>query len=194
MFDRYVKLLDSARAAKLEQIFEEIEKTACNTLEREKVKPERMQLFRSIDIRYLGQGHALTIPISRDEIVDETKSNLARSFDEYHLQTYLNNAPNEPKEIVALRVMAVGLGQKLIFPEIKDGFRDPESSALKTRRDIFMEDRVVSCPIYDRAKLRSKNVIEGPAVIEEIASTILITSGYQCAIDRYGHCVISRPG
>ena len=190
----HVKLLDNVDAAKLESSYREIEERARKTLLSEGVSNERMQLFRSIDMRYFGQGHALTIPLSQTEIVDETKTSFATTFDNEHLRTYLNNAPNERKEIVALRLMAIGVREKTSIPEIKSGAREPDRSALKGYRDVFIDNQSLSCSIFERARLRAKNIIQGPAVIEETASTILVLPDFQAEVDRYGHCIISRGG
>jgi N-methylhydantoinase A len=190
----HVERLDTAEATKLEKLYQEIEQQARRVLVREGVPNERMQLFRSMDIRYLGQGHALTVPLLQNELVEGAKTKLGAMFDDQHLRTYLNNAPQERKEIVALRLMAIGLEQKVTIPEVKMGSRNPERSALKEQRDVFIDNQYVGCPIYERAKLRAKNLIEGPAVIEETASTILVLPDYQAQINRYGHCVIRHEG
>jgi len=50
--------------------------------------------------------------------------------------------------------------------------------------------RAVSCAIYDRRELLAGNVVHGPAVIEEPASSTLLDAGDRAEVNEYGHLVI----
>lgn len=57
-----------------------------------------------MDVRYYGQEHTLTVSVP-SKLADADKGVLEKSFDELHLKVYGHNAPEEPKEIVSLKVI-----------------------------------------------------------------------------------------
>ena len=51
---------------------------------------------------------------------------------------------------------------------------------------------MVECPIYDRYALGAEMTVEGPAVVEEVDSTIVIHSGYEASVDRFGNLLLRK--
>ena len=52
----------------------------------------------------------------------------------------------------------------------------------------------MDAPVYDRSKLLSGNVINGPAIIEEVASTTVIEPGDTVTVNAFGHLVMTLGG
>ena len=55
---------------------------------------------------------------------------------------------------------------------------------------IFEGHGAVMAKVFDRAKLLAGNVINGPAIIEEVASTTVVEPGDAVTVNRYGHLVM----
>jgi N-methylhydantoinase A len=51
----------------------------------------------------------------------------------------------------------------------------------------------VSCPLYDRERLRAGNHIEGPAIVERMDATTLIVPGATATVDRYLNLLLELP-
>jgi N-methylhydantoinase A len=60
-----------------------------------------------VDLRYVGQEHTLAVPTAA-RVTESSKAELAARFDETHLRVYGHNAPEEPKEVVSLKVIGIG--------------------------------------------------------------------------------------
>ena len=149
-------------------------------------------MVREIDVRYIGQGHALTLPLFGNVLEDPGyKSRIEREFDDLHLSRYLHNAPKQPKEIVALRLVSIGQMTKAALPKIKEGTASPPGDSESEPREVYLNGSFRRCKIYDRSRLLANNKISGPAVIEERVSTTLLLEGYSASVDAYGHLVIS---
>ena len=178
------------------------EEQANGTLREEGVGEENREFVRSLDIRYVGQGHPLTIPIWSGggrgrSLAPSDMSEVGRRFDEQHLRTYLHNAPEEAKEIMALRFTALGLLQKPTLPDIErtEGEEvggEPGADSKKGTRRVFFDDHFEDCAIYDRRRLMAGNSIAGPAIIEETTSTTVVLPEYRVLVDRYGHLIIKK--
>ncbi|ADN49956.1 hydantoinase/oxoprolinase family protein [Vulcanisaeta distributa] len=132
--------------------------------------------LRYADVRYVGQGWELTIPIGRPASMDDVE----RVFNDRHYATY-GFRLNKPIEVVTIRVFAV-------ITRVKPRFRAPRAEGeAKPRsfRRVFFDDWVET-PIYWREDIPMNQVIEGPAVIEEYGSTILIPPRWRATVGMYG--------
>jgi len=176
----------------LEGRFSKIESEARKTMTDEGISESNMLFVREVDIRYLGQGHALTISLSTTALQDnDYVEEIDRRFDELHLQRFMHNAPKQAKEIVALRVASIGRTKPSSLSTIKTGSVDPAQDAMKPSRDVYIDGSLKSCKIYDRDRLLANNRIFGPAVIEERVSTTLLLERYVAKVDSYGHLLIT---
>ena len=77
--------------------------------------------MRTLEIRYFGQEHNLTISVPSRELIDEDRETIATTFDALHESTYLHSSPEEPKEIYAAKVTVIGIVQKPKLPRTAEG-------------------------------------------------------------------------
>ena len=154
-------------------VFDELEKKAVAILTQEGVTPDRMILQRFIDVRYTGQSYELRIPAD----------NPVEKFHETHKRMYGYSDKKSPVEFVNFRVVGIGKQDKIIIKKIEKAARNPEPKGM---RDVFFDD-FVKTPIYKRETLKYSHQIEGPAVIEEMESTILLPPDWVITVDEYGN-------
>ena len=103
----------------------------------------------------------------------------------------LVRSPEESADLVSLRVSAIGRLNKPEFPQIPRGEATPPTSARCGERMVIFEGAgALSAPVYDRALLLQSNVIQGPAIIEEVASTTVVEPGDTVTVNAFGHLVM----
>jgi N-methylhydantoinase A len=191
----FVKPISETETQQLNEMYSGLEKRGAEVLKHEGVSESSTQLVRAIDIRYLGQEHTLTVPIRVGTITEDEKELVCKSFDELHERTYRHSAPQEPKEIVNLRLVAIGVVKKPFLRKIKSGQEEPPIDAIKEKRAVYFEEEgFLDCPIYERERLLSGNFVNGPAVIEEPTSTTLIHPTQKLTVDPYGNLIIRLEG
>lgn len=148
---------------------------------------------RFADLRYLGQEHTVRVRIQEEDLADPSLTALRGRFHAAHEKAYAHALPEQPVELVNLRLSAVGLTQK---PEIRDrwGPSETASSARKgTRKTYFAGDKgPVDCPVYARDALPPGSQLAGPAIIEEWTSTALALPRQRVEVDRYGNIILTR--
>ena len=68
------------------------------------------------------------------------------------------------------------------------------SAAIKGTRKVYFAERGgrVDCPIYDRYMLGSGDEVEGPAIVEEVDSTVVVQPGYRADVDEFGNLFLRR--
>jgi N-methylhydantoinase A len=189
----YYKPLKEADFSKIKEIYEEMASIGRKTLGKEGVGADSIRIQPSFDLRYIGQEFFLTVPVSQQEIFSGDEKAIRMGFDNLHDTRYGHKASEEPIEIVNVRVIAYGLRKKIAFPEKKSL---QGGTPIKEYRDVYLDDprKPVNCPIYSREALPAGYTVEGPAIIEEYASTTYLSYGDRATICPYGEITITVGG
>ncbi len=144
-----------------------------------------------LGLRYVGQEHALTIS-APSTLREENKEVLNERFDDRHLHVYGHNAPEEPKEIVSIKVIGIGKVTKPVLETIASGLKKPEEEARLGERKVYVGNgNYQTFAIYQRDKLLAENMLRGPTIIEEETATTVVEENQRCTVDKYGNLIIS---
>ena len=149
--------------------------------------PERIRVERTIDVRFHHQAHEMSVPLPGTGDAPLTAADLAtagQAFRDLYAQLY-GVRPEDALELVNYRVRAVGLVDK---PDRRVRSASDRATGpavpVATRPVYFEEDgRHVDTPVFRRASLAPGHVIEGPAMIEEPMSSIVIPPGRAAELD-----------
>jgi N-methylhydantoinase A len=190
-----VALLDAMTADELARGFDDLERQASAWLDHERVPSSRRRLARAFDMRYVGQNFELTVaPTSGPSPLDATA--LRRAFLREHERVYGYAAPDEPVQIVALRLSAFGDREPLPVPRLAAaGTTDPKEARTGEREVYFEEARgFVATPVYRRERLRAGHRLEGPAIVEQMDSTTVIPVGHEALVDGQANLIVTTEG
>ena len=179
--------LAEAPLEEIEGLYAEMESQGREAVAATGAQIEAVVVGRAADMRYVGQEHAVTVDLPAQLFAAGDRDTIKRRFDEVHAVRYGTSAPDEPAELVSLRTTVSGLLPKPPMVQSLDrGSADPAPP--ETRRIYFSETGdFVATPVYRRADLGAGAAIEGPAVIEEEASTTLLLPGDRLGVDAYGN-------
>jgi N-methylhydantoinase A len=164
---------------------------ATATLHRDGVPPAQRRYDRSLDMKYVGQGYTLNIPVTEAVFTPEALSALAERFHTRHETAYGFRADAEPVEIINLRLQATGeLPKPQPRPQSRSP-RSPETARCGTRLAWVerQQDRQLY-QIYDRDRLRAGQVLPGPAIVEQVDSTTVIPPAWLGTVDGYGNLIL----
>jgi len=152
----------------------------------EGVGPAAVSLASALDVRYVGQSHELTVPVAvGDDFVG--------AFHQAHGQRFGHRHPDEPVEIVNVRVVARGALTKPDFPAQTPAAPLAYAGAaarIGATAVYFEPAAAVETPLYQRELLRAGHVIGGPAIIFQLDTTTVIPPGWRGRVDPYGMLVI----
>lgn len=183
--------LHGLRPDDLRARFAELEEQAQAALDREGVARERRASLHSVDMRYEGQEHTLTIPLQASFLASPDTAELRRIFDELHAVVY-GYSMADPAEVTAYRIRAVGTLDKPRRPTLERGGESAEGARVGGRRALHRESGgELDWAIYDRDLLRAGNRLRGPAIVEEAAATTLVAPGQELEVDDLGNLVIT---
>ena len=186
-----LRRLEELDVDEIERAFAALEEAGAAELAREGLPPERIAFDRQVDMRYVGQSFELTIPLAAASFDAAQSGALRERFHAEHDRVYGFSAPAEPAELVSLRLTTVGRIEK---PPLRALERATRAAAPKEHRQVFFSeaDGFVECPIHDRYALGAGAWISGPAVLEELDSTVVVHPGYGARVDDLGNLVIRK--
>jgi len=171
----------------------EMRSEATAWLERERVAPQARSFRCHIDARYEGQNFEVIVPLAEGQ--DETLERFLQGFAREHRREYGYELEGKAVEIVNCRLQALGAVPKapLVAPAHIAGSLD---DALCGRRRIYFNAQSgwTDTPVYIRSRLAPGMTIAGPAVIEEMSSTVALAPGRQARVDPIGNLVVQVNG
>jgi N-methylhydantoinase A len=170
------------------KLFAEMEAEASAWLERERVpQPERSFRYH-IDARYQGQNFEVIVAMPR--VAADGMAGFLREFATTHRREYGYDVPGRAVEVANCRLQAVGSVVKAPLREIS--VTGSIAAAVTGRRKIYFGEKRgwLDAQVYARPELPAGSSLDGPAVIEEMSSTVLLAPGQSAAVDRIGNLVI----
>ena len=152
----------------------------------------RVVVSRALDMRYVGQEHAVTVDVPVSIYEDGDLEKLKQHFDRLHEQRYGRRSAHEKAEIISLRSAVVGVTAKPALKTRPTAAQTPPARSLRPPRPVFFMRTgwIAQCPVYDRAHLLAGNRIVGPALVEEHASTTVVQPDDVLTVDSLGNLVI----
>jgi N-methylhydantoinase A/oxoprolinase/acetone carboxylase beta subunit len=174
---------------RLEEEFHGMENQAQEELRQEGLPVQRMKVRRFFDVRYVGQSYELTIDYPTLNRNTDLRRAISGSFYHAHLQRfgYANRA--EAVEIVNLRLkLELEVEKPQLVPE-QPGPTDPSPAQMDEAAVVF-HNGPLNTPLYDREKLHTGNRIQGPALLLQLDTTIVVPPGWGGSVDPYGNLVL----
>jgi N-methylhydantoinase A len=180
--------LERVWAAEVQSCFEALEKAAREEMAAENIPANSIHFERALELRYAIQKYELSVPVRNGALSKSDKAIWRRLFDQRHEQHYGTRADDQRVEIVNYRLTA-----KVPLPKPDPPRYPPRgesaAAALKGHRQAYF-DGWVECPVYAREKLGNGNRLVGPAIVEQVDSTIVIPPGHRAFVEGFGNIII----
>ena len=150
------------------------------------VAPETATTSTSALIRYVGQGYEVDVPVPRAVLEGAATDRIGELFAERY-QALFGRTEAMAAEIISWRVVVAGPK-----PALEPVARLEEGSSLRGTRQVHFAEAggFVETPVHDRYRLRAGHRVDGPAVLEERESTIIVPPGAQATADAHGNLII----
>ena len=177
---------------RLDEVFNALEAQGVAHLAADGFSKDKIVAKRSLEMRYVGQVHECTVDIETFAIDAATIDRVKDAFHRRHEELYTYSERHGLVEVVNVESTVYGLIDKPKTPTLQAGKSAEE--ALKGRRDAIFEASGASlrAPIHDGAALGAGAEIAGPAIIEEVTTTIVIEPGWIARLHESGSYVITR--
>jgi N-methylhydantoinase A len=137
----------------------------------------------SVDVRYVGQSHEMTVPVEASDSWDDV-------CDRFHVAHRRRNGfarPDDPVEVVTVRAVATG-APALRWDDLVPPARGGEAHS--GERSIVLSGAVVDAGVWRRDGLAPGDQISGPAIVTEAEATTLLLPGDRATVDESGALLV----
>jgi N-methylhydantoinase A len=179
--------LAGASFEEVETIFRGLEEDAGKILKKE-AADDTIIYERSVDMRFVGQGSEIKVSVAQGDFAKFSKAEIRRSFDDVYERLYGRTYPESEVEFINFKIRASLPERLLQLPKqtVKEG--QTIDGAIKGQRPAYspMAKDFIPYTVYDRYKLFPGASFQGPAIIEEKESTLIVGEDGAVSIDGFG--------
>lgn len=149
----------------------------------------------TLDMAYLGQTHTVSVPVEVEVkdgvVIPIDESTIGAAFDTAYRETYGRLLAGGTRRVINLRSAVTGKRPRFDLATLApiDGDVD---TALKSTREVYFGGKWHKTRIYDRLALPVGAVIQGPAILEQPDTTVLIEPDLVGRVDSFGNTMIER--
>ncbi len=187
----FLSRLDRLDWTQVGGLFDEMEAEGHKALMEAGAQKKDIVFEYSADMRYLGQQFELIVELDARPTVKDTAAAARRMFEDQYLKRYKLIQPEVPVEVLNWRITASAPAQ--VAPEL-DG-QAPGSSTLRHsagRRRVHLWRENQEVPVMPRAALKAGTSVEGPVILEEADTTLVIPPGWKAELGALGSIMATR--
>ena len=167
----------------LKSLFQPLADQGKTELAAEGIPETDIRLAYFADMRYKGQSYEIMVPFD---------SRFIQRFHESHETLYGFSNPETPVELVNIRIRAIGRPkEKPVFEKLAPSGPALSDTAVVARRPVIFESDALETPIIDRSQLLAGNRLNGPAIITEYSSTLVIPPFADARVDDFGNIIMT---
>ena len=147
---------------------------------------------RTAFMRYLGQGHEISVELPGRDLTVADGAVLQEAFDAAYTRLYGRTIPDLDVEILS---WTLTLGTELpAVTQVPAPAFDGSAIASIAQRSVFDPTATdfIETPVYRRDDLAPGVRIEGPALIVEDQTTSVVTAGFDATLNQAGYVVMRR--
>ena len=167
----------------LDDQFNILKEKALSDLKLEGIAQKDIMISKFVDMRYKGQSYELIIEYGED---------LRIAFDSAHEKRYGYSNKEKACEIVNIRIRAFGKNEKPVLEEQTKFVKTVNPDAYMYTKDCIFNGLAVSTNVIDRRQLQYGNQLNGPVILVEYSSTIVIPPSRNVKVDTYGNLIVER--
>jgi N-methylhydantoinase A/oxoprolinase/acetone carboxylase beta subunit len=186
-----VMALDGAPWDRVNALFDAMQAEGARQLRETGIEGD-WQLRRSAEVRYAGQGHELEVPLPAGRLGPASLPAIQQAHAEVYAARYgYAESPGAPLEATNWK-LELGCAAPVPAFARPPGGAASAAAARKGTRPAYLPEAggVVDCPVYDRYRLGAGASVEGPAIVEERETTVVLLPGDVATVDAHGNLLI----
>jgi N-methylhydantoinase A len=159
------------------------------------VQVDRIEITYELDMHYVGQTHAISVPLPvtlGDETTGIDAAMIRQAFDAAYQAQFSRKLPGIPVKIVTLRTTAIGRRPHFDLSALAPSADASIDKAGLGERNVWFDDAWHRTSIWSRLDLPVGAVIEGPAILEQSDATTVVEPGLVARVDPLGNILIER--
>ncbi|HJS75346.1 MAG TPA: hydantoinase/oxoprolinase family protein, partial [Vicinamibacteria bacterium] len=180
--------LDGLDWSRVGELLDEMETEGRKALVEAGIAPGDVRFTYGADMRYYGQANEVVVALSVDPRTEPDVESLRARFEKAYEALYGIRLAGMDVEVVSWRASAHG-------PRTNREYRTSLPGApgrSRAARAVVFESGPLEIAVYDRADLAAGQVVEGPALVDERDTTIVLRPGWRAEMKTHGGLIASR--
>jgi N-methylhydantoinase A len=189
----YVGRLDTLDWTQVTARFAEMEREGLDILRSAGARDADIVMTRTAELRYVGQGHQVTVSVPGGRLDASTSALLEARFEEVYRSLYGRVATGNAVEAINWRLVVSAATPEFSLGHVGRNSAATAKAAQKGTRPIYLPETrsFAPVPVYDRYALGSGAAFDGPAIVEERESTVVIGPSARVEVDELLNLVVT---
>lgn len=176
---------------RIRNCIEDMRSLALATFSEEQVPEQDVSLVYSADLRYAGQFNEVEVPGLEGGVIDQAVwQQLVEDFHVKHDERFGYAMPGAEVELINVRLLAQGSISKPVSKKQAQGDSDA-THAIKNHRQAWFDETMREVPVFDGLALCAGNRLQGPAIIEQPTTTIVVPGDTELYCDEWGNYLLT---
>ena len=182
--------LEDLNFTKIKRKFNSLKKEGEKSLLKTGTKLNKTNISNSLLMRYIGQGYEIEVPINDKCLNSNNITNIRIEFERVYKKLF-GRIEKMPLEIISLRTIATSISsQPIIRKKMVD--LSMNNKKPKIRKAYFGGKTYLDTPVFQRNNLPKNFKKNGPLIIEERESTLIIPPYFNLKMDFTGNLLIRK--
>ncbi|WP_375570742.1 hydantoinase/oxoprolinase family protein [Ahrensia marina] len=148
-----------------------------------------------LDMAYAGQTHTVAVPITVEmtgsQVIAPTIDTIRDAFENAYRAAFNRLLDGGVQRILNLRTSTIGRRPRFDLSSLAPDDANATSMPYGSR-SVRMNGAWHDTALYDRLTLPVGTVIDGPAILTQPDTTILVEPGFQGRVDSFGNLILER--
>lgn len=173
----------------VDAVYADMREEAENAFERIGVIPNQLRFLPTVDMRYVGQFHEVEIELPEGKVTPATIEELIARFHDRYERLYGYKLPWQPVEFLSFYLKVTRPRDPLAVATHSDARQDIGAARRGSRR-CFFDATARDVPVFDGDLLQPGHALDGPALIDDPTTTVLVLGGFRCEVDPQRNLVL----
>ncbi len=180
-----------ADSAEIDAAWGALEALGRREIAAEGVAEDAIQVTRSADVRYVGEGHEVAVQVPPELAGDAAVQHVWSEFHRVHKRTFgFAYEGAQDVELVNLRIQAIG---RIHRPTVSPPDQQAGAPVPAAQRPVYWRGHGwAECDIFRRENLSPGHVLNGPLIVEEYGSTVVVPKGWRVGADDHGNLLLEK--
>jgi N-methylhydantoinase A len=179
----YISSAATADLGRITDLFQQMEDEAANGLKDMGAESGTVEFVRTVAMRYIGQFSEVEVSFPLGEVTAQSLAEAVANFHRRHEELYTFEMLWKGTELLTFYLKATVQKARFELRAAVEGSSDA-SPAQKSTRECIFNGVPIETPVYDGSLLRAGNRFEGPAIVEEAKTTVVVPPAFTCEVTR----------
>jgi len=175
--------------AEIAGLYADMRRKAHEDFARIGIAEAQLSYHATVEMRYVGQFHEVEVDLPAEALSAESLQGLLRNFHSKYEQLYTYSMAWRAAEFLTFR-LKVTVPRRPVEMEARALSAGDVAAARRGSRRCLFEGKRVETPAYDWDRMQPGQRLEGPALIDDKTTTVLIPPGFACEVDPYRNLVL----